>query len=125
MREDYLIYYPSFPVQGKSFTMPASVKPPAPNTYVVLRVDVPEEDAEVWVEGVRMRQQGIVRKFKSPLIVPGKKYTYTIRARWQTEDGKVKDETRTIRVRGGDQPIVDFTVPLEGPGPAESPPKKD
>ena len=103
--------YPSVP--DASIYSPlatAPVGPPAPlvqDNAVYIRVQVPP-DAEVWVEGQKMTQQGPVRFFDSPPVTPGRAYVYHIQARWK-EDGHDVDEVREVTVYAGSRVGVDFT----------------
>jgi uncharacterized protein (TIGR03000 family) len=72
-------------------------------------VRVPKVDAEIWFEGRKTGQTGLIdRRFVSPPLTPGVKYTYEIRVRW-FEDRKVTDQTRRVRVHAGERVTVDFT----------------
>jgi uncharacterized protein (TIGR03000 family) len=74
---------------------------------VAARIFVPTADAQIWIEGEEMADQGTSRSFVSPQLEPGK-YTYIFRARW-TENGKTLDQTKKVSVRPGDRISVDFT----------------
>jgi uncharacterized protein (TIGR03000 family) len=73
-----------------------------------LAVAAPTPDAEVWLNGARTDQTGLSRRFKSPELIPGRKYSYEVRARWM-EDGKPQETTRTVVVEAGSQLNVDLT----------------
>src|SRR5207253_1465159 len=60
-------------------------------------VTLPTSDAQVWFEGVPMRQTGAVRQFTSPPLDPAQSYHYTVRAVWNEGDRTV-DQTRTVTV---------------------------
>jgi uncharacterized protein (TIGR03000 family) len=77
---------------------------------VLVDVKVPKADAEIWFEGKKTNQTGTARQFSSPLLTPGRDYTYAIRARW-VEDGKEVNRTRRVDVHAGDHVTVDFTRP--------------
>jgi uncharacterized protein (TIGR03000 family) len=81
----------------------------AADSAVRLDVIVPDT-AEVWIEGVAMKQKGGVRKFVSPPLVPGGKYAYEVRARW-TQDGRPIDQVHEVTVRAGELVRVDFLKP--------------
>jgi uncharacterized protein (TIGR03000 family) len=68
-------------------------------------------NAEVWFDGAKTSQTGPEREFISPVLAPGKSYTYSVRVRSTSEDGRVSDETRDIHVRANDWWSVDFTRP--------------
>ncbi len=90
-----------------------SVVPAGPGTVVNFSVQVPP-NAEIWIEGQKTNQTGAVRQFESPPLSPGVDYQYQIRARW-TEGGTVIDQTRQMRVRAGDQFMVNFGKPAAAP----------
>jgi uncharacterized protein (TIGR03000 family) len=72
-----------------------------------LRVKVPA-NAKVWLNGQATRQlRRRERDFFSPVLKPGKKYEYEVRARWK-ENGKTVDETKTVTVRANAWSEVDF-----------------
>lgn len=65
----------------------------------VLIAHLPEHGL-LWVEGVRTRLTGRTRTFQSPLLQPGRNYSYTVRVAW-IEDGHWVDQTRTVPIRAG------------------------
>ncbi|HZV04105.1 MAG TPA: TIGR03000 domain-containing protein [Gemmataceae bacterium] len=99
----------------------AQSPPPMPLT-ALLQVQVPQ-DAEVWLEGQKMRSMGSMRHFRSPPLNPTKEYGYEVRARWQY-DGKPVEDVRHIAIRAGATVLVDFTHldPLVPRPSAPSPP---
>ncbi len=84
----------------------------AADNRVRVEVRVPA-DAEVWFEGSKTSQTGGVRHFVSPALTPGRRHTYTIRARW-TENGREVDRTRQLDVWAGRGYTLDFTWPDAG-----------
>jgi uncharacterized protein (TIGR03000 family) len=73
-------------------------------------------DAALEVDGWRTRQTGSSRLFESPPLVPGKSYTYDLRATW-TAGGREVVKNRHVRVSAGERVEVDF-----GPGTMEAEP---
>jgi uncharacterized protein (TIGR03000 family) len=73
-------------------------------------VRVPAEGAEVWFEGVLMKQTGMERHFVTPELEPGSVYTMEIRVRWNDAGGKQQTRTERIDVRAGALQAVDFQV---------------
>ena len=67
-------------------------------------------DAEVFFDGTPTNQKGSERRFTSPPLETGKKYEYTIRARW-TQSGRTVERTRRVSVNGGADVRVDFLAP--------------
>jgi len=99
-------YYEGTTQSYQTFSPPENVTA----NKVYLHVDVPDPNAEVWVEGAPTQQRGTARVFESPELTPGRIYTYHIRSRWM-ENGQMRDETRTVAVQAGQQTEVDFTRP--------------
>jgi uncharacterized protein (TIGR03000 family) len=74
-----------------------------------ITVVVPE-DAAVFFDGEATRQTGGTRRFESPPLESGTKYSYEVTARW-TANGKQVEEKRTVRVTAGARVRVDFLTP--------------
>jgi uncharacterized protein (TIGR03000 family) len=99
--------------------------PPLPLT-ALLKLQVPP-DAEIWLEGRKMRSTGLMRHYRTPPLDPTKEYAYEIRARWRFNDKPV-DDVRHVSIRAGATIQVDFThldplvprpsVPAPPPAPA-------
>lgn len=89
--------------------LPPQPPPPAP-VAVRLQVRVPVADAEVWLEGNKTRQQGLVREFLSPPLSPGQTYQYHLKAAW-SENEQRQETARTIAVLPGEHVRVDLTLP--------------
>lgn len=101
---------------------PYGLTPPATPLTALLKVQVPP-DAEVWLEGQKMRSTGSHRHYRSPPLNPAKGYIYEVRARW-TFDGKPVEDARHVVIRAGAVALVDFTHldPLV-PRPSQQPDK--
>lgn len=84
----------------------AALPPPLPLT-ALLQIQVPH-DAEIWLDGQKMRSTGTRRHYRSPPLDPSKGYAYEVRARWRIEDKPV-DDIRHIAIRAGATVLVDFT----------------
>lgn len=80
--------------------------PPLPMT-ALLKVHVPP-DAEVWLDGQRMRSRGAMRHYRSPPLDPTRDYAYEVRTRWWIKDTPI-EEVRHVAIRAGATAIVDFT----------------
>lgn len=72
--------------------------------------------AEVWFNGDRTNQTGMVRQFSSPPLTPGKNFTYKVRVRWE-KDGKAVEQTRLVKVHANAHVNLDLT---RLPGAAKS-----
>jgi uncharacterized protein (TIGR03000 family) len=75
------------------------------------QISAPSADAEVWLNGVRTKQTGNFQCYTTPVMEPGQKYAYDIKARW-TENGKSVEVTRTVYIKATEQLHVDLS---EGP----------
>jgi uncharacterized protein (TIGR03000 family) len=84
---------------------------------VTVDVRVPAE-ADLWIEGMKTKQNGAERKFVSPPLQPGTPYTYEFRARWK-ENGKDVTRTITLDVAAGGKHEVDFLNPPKNPSRVE------
>jgi uncharacterized protein (TIGR03000 family) len=86
------------------------------DTLAHLTVKVPG-DARVWFENSPTNSTGSVRQFESPPLMPGRSYTYEVRAAW-TENGREVTQTQQIGVTAGARIEVGFPVRTETAGPA-------
>jgi uncharacterized protein (TIGR03000 family) len=66
------------------------------------------EKATLSFQGVAMDEEGAVRAFQSPPLVPGRTYTYDVRASWRGDDGREVVRNRKVTVRAGDHLEVDL-----------------
>jgi uncharacterized protein (TIGR03000 family) len=66
-------------------------------------------DAELWFNGTKMKTTGPERAFYSPELMPGRRYTYEVRARWK-EKGHETTQTRTVEVSAGALVSVNFPL---------------
>jgi uncharacterized protein (TIGR03000 family) len=83
--------------------------PNVPRNVAVIEVRVPE-NAELWIDDVRVAQTGLIRQLISPQLEPGEEYIYEVRARW-LENGRSVTRSRKIVVQAGSNVRVDFVVP--------------
>jgi uncharacterized protein (TIGR03000 family) len=97
-----------YPVSRTRSYVPAEV---SPDNTAHLEVLVPA-DAELWFNDWKARSMGPVRNLQSPPLVPGRQYTYTVRARWQ-ENGR--EVTRSLQVHVSARAQVRVTF-LDGNG---------
>jgi uncharacterized protein (TIGR03000 family) len=85
---------------------PRDYREPAPDTAALLDVRVPA-NAELWFDGYKSKQTGPQREFRTPPLTTGKKYTYTVRAKW-VADGKPVEERREVSFTPGQHVKVAF-----------------
>jgi len=83
---------------------------PVEGTQARIDVRVPTESAEVWLEGVLMKQTGLQRHFVTPELESGSAYTMEIRVRWNDAGGKQQTRAERIDVRAGGLQAVDFQI---------------
>jgi uncharacterized protein (TIGR03000 family) len=73
---------------------------------VLINVTVPA-DAKVTFQGAATTQTGTVRRFVSPSIAAGYRYSYNFKATW-TENGREVTQSRSFEVQPGD--VVQIAV---------------
>jgi uncharacterized protein (TIGR03000 family) len=73
-----------------------------------IRLIVPTE-AKVWFDSKPTTQAGPERNFESPVLTPGRQYSYEVKALWRDKDGKEVTRTRQVDVSANANVTVDFT----------------
>jgi uncharacterized protein (TIGR03000 family) len=66
--------------------------------------------AQVWCDGTPTANTGSVREYVTPLLSPGRQYTYWVRARW-TENGHEVNQLQPVDVFAGGHFDVRFPAP--------------
>ncbi len=101
--------------------MPFAPLPPPMQMTALVKVQVPL-DAEIWLDGRKMRSMGPLRHYRTPPLDPTREYAYEVRARWLFDNKPVED-IRHIAIRAGATVLIDFTHldPLV-PRPSSPPP---
>ncbi len=114
-RYSYPSSFPSYALPGIYDDLPypyhslyPSLSQRVPDNRARLRLHLPNAGAEVWLEGKKMTQAGVIRDFYSPPLEPGK-YTYHVRVRWE-EHGKKVERSRTVSVRPNSRQDIRFTA---------------
>jgi uncharacterized protein (TIGR03000 family) len=74
-------------------------------------------DAVVEIDGEKMTQDGEVRRFTTPPLTPGTKYSYTLKATWTTAGGARRAVTRKVSVQAGWETRADLRLPWLGYAP--------
>jgi uncharacterized protein (TIGR03000 family) len=72
-----------------------------------LRIQLPDANARLWIEGQAMSQTGLERSFSSPPLELGRHYVYTMRASW-IEGGREVSREQTVEVQPGQERLVRF-----------------
>jgi uncharacterized protein (TIGR03000 family) len=100
----YHLYHAYTPHMGR---IPQEEKPP-PDLMAHLTVLVPA-NAELWFNGTKVTgKEGTVRKFASPALTPGQRYSYEVRAQWK-QNGQTITKTHELTVKAGAHIDVYFT----------------
>src|SRR5438067_3499924 len=74
-----------------------------------LKITVPQDDAELQIEGKATKPTGAVREFETPEIDAGKAYEYTFTVTWRPNNYTVLTRAKNIEFKGGDDITVDLT----------------
>jgi uncharacterized protein (TIGR03000 family) len=119
MRNYNSMPYTYIPVAGDSVTYSTSgyrpgdaTKAPAPKTAELparLRIAIPTEKADVWIEGEKMEQSKRQQEYVSPPLTTGKQYYYEVRARWTDPAGKQVERAKSFPIVPGQPVFLDFT----------------
>lgn len=80
----------------------SSLAPPAePGDVAEIDLRVPA-DAELWFQGIKVKQTGTVRMLVTPPLKSGRSYGYEIRATY-SDNGRDVTTVRSLRVHAGDR----------------------
>ena len=69
-------------------------------------------DAAVWFNDWKGKSTGPLRRFQSPPLTPGQKYTYAVKASWE-KNGEPVTQTRQVLISAGAHVRVDFSAPAD------------
>lgn len=89
----------------------AFAQQPVPTTRSKVKVTVPQEDAELYIEGKLTRTAGKSREYDTPALEPDTKYLYELKVVWKPDKFTTLTRTRTIQFVAGDEVVVDLGVP--------------
>jgi uncharacterized protein (TIGR03000 family) len=104
-------YVPGTPQMSGDVTIYPPAPPGTPEaSQVMIEVRVPAMDADISIGGEKTMQKGMIRRYVSPPITPGRTYTYDINARW-LENGREITRYRTLQVQAGQRLGIDLTRP--------------
>lgn len=95
---------------------------PAQEAFLDVRLPA---NAKLEIQGRLTTRTGENRRFVSPPLSPGKKYTYTLVATWTGPDGKEVRRVKDVQVFPGRTVEVDLTKPTEDEKKPADTPKKD
>ena len=74
-----------------------------------LKITVPQDDAELKIEGKATKPTGSVREFVTPEIEAGRMYEYTFETVWRPNNYTVLTRTYNIEFKGGDEITTDMS----------------
>jgi uncharacterized protein (TIGR03000 family) len=74
-----------------------------------LKITVPQEDAELQIEGKNTKPTGVIREFETPELDQGKTYEYSFSVTWRPNNYTTLTRTKSIDFKGGDEITVDLT----------------
>ena len=84
---------------------------PAKQVKSKIKVSVPQDDAELTIEGKVTKPTGTVREFETPNIEAGRLYEYTFSTVWRPNNYTTITRTKSTEFKGGDDIVVDLTMP--------------
>lgn len=74
-----------------------------------LKITVPQDDAELQIEGKTTKPTGVVREFETPELETGKAYEYSFSVTWRPNNYTVLTRTKSIEFKGGEDIDVDMS----------------
>ena len=74
-----------------------------------LKITVPQDDAELQIEGKATKPTGTVREFETPELEPGKAYEYGFSVTWRPNNYTVLTRTKSVEFKGGEDLDIDLT----------------
>ncbi len=103
--------YPPGYVVGHYAALPFKNRSPnAPRDKGVIDVFLPTANAEVFLNGQKMRGTGPTRRFTTPVLPLSKEYRYWVTASYPA-NGEMVYKYRKVDVGGGEYAVADFTRP--------------
>jgi uncharacterized protein (TIGR03000 family) len=67
-----------------------------------LKITVPQDDAELLIEGQATKPTGEVREFETPELDSGKLYVYTFTVKWEPNNYTKMTREKTVEFKSGD-----------------------
>ena len=74
-----------------------------------IKITVPQDDADLLIEGQATKLQGMTREFETPEIEAGKLYEYSFSATWRPNNYTVLTRTKSVEFKAGEDVIADLT----------------
>ncbi len=88
---------------------PEKKQPAAGTVKSRIKVTVPQDDAELFIEEKATKATGKTREFETPPIEAGKTYEYKFTAKWRPNNYTVVTRNKTVQFKAGDEVNVDLT----------------
>ena len=85
-------------------------KQPAGTVKSRVKVILPQDDAELFIEDKPTKATGKSREFETPPIDAGKSYEYKFTAKWEPNNYTVITRNKSVTFKAGDEVTVDMTV---------------
>jgi uncharacterized protein (TIGR03000 family) len=74
-----------------------------------LKITVPQDDAELLIEGKATKPTGVVREFETPELDVGKEYEYSFTVKWEPNNYTTMTRVKSVTFKAGDDITVDLT----------------
>jgi len=74
-----------------------------------IKITVPQDDAELLIEGKATKPTGVTREFETPELEAGKLYEYTFSVTWRPNNYTVLTRTKSVEFKGGADIDADLT----------------
>jgi len=74
-----------------------------------LKITVPQDDAELLIEGKATKPTGPTREFETPELEVGKLYEYTFSVTWRPNNYTTMTRTKSVEFKGGEDVSADLT----------------
>ncbi|HET6574736.1 MAG TPA: TIGR03000 domain-containing protein [Fimbriiglobus sp.] len=88
---------------------PEKKQPAAGTVKSRVKVILPQDDAELFIEDKATKATGKTREFETPPIEAGKSYEYKFTAKWQPNNYTVITRNKSVTFKAGDEVAVDMT----------------
>ncbi len=75
-----------------------------------IKITVPQDDAELLIEGQATKVSGLTREFETPDIDTGKQYEYTFSTTWRPNNYTVLTRTKTVEFKAGEEVVADLSL---------------
>ncbi len=93
-----------------TLTGSVQAQPAAQAHTVTLKVQAPQANAKLIIEGMPTQQTGLSRTFVSPALEPNRSYSYTLIASWEPNNYTTITRTREVIVKAGQEMPVDLRI---------------